>query len=174
MSGGDLVFRIFAASSAVAIAVMVFLANYGARRPLPQAAVAERGYALRRYWFALVLVTALAVFALSIGHFPYSAQRGTGPEGALHVSVVAQQYGFTVHSPLPLGRPIVFDVTSRDVNHGFGIYGPGGFVVSQVQAMPGYVNHLPVEFRLPGRYTIRCLEFCGIAHAAMQGEFEVR
>jgi cytochrome c oxidase subunit II len=172
MSGGDLVFRIFAASSAAAIAVMVFLANYGAGKPLPQADVAARGYALRRYWFALVLVTALAAFAVSIGHFPYYAQSGT--EGALHVPVVAQQYSFTIRSPLPLRRPIVFDVESRDVNHGFGIYGPGGFVVSQVQAMPGYVNHLPVEFTVPGRYTIRCLEFCGIAHAAMQGEFEVR
>lgn len=72
------------------------------------------------------------------------------------------------------GDPIVFDVTSKDVNHGFGIYDPAGHLVAQVQAMPEYVNHLPLRLTARGHYTVRCLEYCGIAHAAMQGAFEVR
>jgi cytochrome c oxidase subunit 2 len=65
-------------------------------------------------------------------------------------------------------------VTATDVNHGFGIYTPNGKVFAQVQAMPDYVNHLELIFLVPGHYTVRCLEYCGIAHAAMHGEFDVR
>ena len=104
--------------------------------------------------------------------FPY--QKAAAAFNAPHYSVVAQQYGFSMPATVPVNTTVVFDVTSKDVNHGFGIYGPSGVVVSQVQAMPGYINHLAVKFSVPGHYTVRCLEFCGIAHAAMQGGFDVK
>ncbi|MEO6835259.1 MAG: cytochrome C oxidase subunit II [Candidatus Tumulicola sp.] len=167
-----MIFQIFIVAAALAVAVMVFLANYRGRDPLPQQVVASRGYALRRYWFWLVLLVAIATFAVTIPYFPYP--RAGAAIDAKHVAVEAQQYGFTVAAVVPLNRPVIFDVTSKDVNHGFGIYGPDGAIVSQVQAMPGYVNHLPVTFAVPGHYTIRCLEYCGIAHAAMQGGFVVK
>ena len=172
MGNADLVLRIFLAVAAIAVAAMVLLANVGARAPLPQEAVAAPGYALRRYWFWALLVGAIVTFGLTIPHFPYPSAQASN--AAKHFSVVAQQYGFTVSSVIPLGQAVVFDVTSKDVNHGFGIYGPDGSLVSQVQAMPGYTNHLPVTFTVPGHYTLRCLEYCGIAHAAMQGGFDVR
>jgi len=167
-----LVLEIFIITAALAIALMVFLANYRLQDRLPQHDVAARGYALRRYWFWAVLIGAIATFFLTVPHFPYPWV--SAAPNARHISVVAQQYAFTVAQTVPLNVPIVFDVTSNDVNHGFGIYAPDGSLISQVQAMPGYVNHLPLTFRRPGRYVIRCLEFCGIAHASMQGSFEVR
>ncbi len=69
---------------------------------------------------------------------------------------------------------IIFDVTSADVNHGFGIYDPQGTLLGQVQAMPNYTNHLPFYFSRIGRYTIRCLEYCGIGHPAMLAVFRVQ
>jgi heme/copper-type cytochrome/quinol oxidase subunit 2 len=73
----------------------------------------------------------------------------------------------------PLNRRIIFEVTSSDVTHGFGIYGPDGQLIAQTQAMPDYVNYLDVTFHQPGHYTVRCLEFCGVAHAIMQKDFTV-
>lgn len=172
MGNGGLILQIFLVAAVLAIAVMAFLANAGASAPLPQEAVTAPGYRLRRYWFWIVFAGAIAAFVLTIPHFPYP--QAAASADAKHVRVVAQQYGFIVDSVVPLGRPVVFDVTSRDVNHGFGIYAPDGALISQVQAMPEYVNHLPVTFTVPGHYTIRCLEYCGIAHAGMQGGFEVR
>ena len=172
MGSGGLILQIFLVTAVLAIAVMVFLANAGAGAPLPQEAVTARGYRLRRYWFWVVFAGAIAAFFLTIPHFPYPPAAASA--NVKHVRVVAQQYAFTVDAVVPLGQPVIFDVTSRDVNHGFGIYAPDGSLVSQVQAMPEYVNHLPVTFRVPGHYTIRCLEYCGIAHAAMQGGFDVR
>lgn len=167
-----IVFRVFLVLAAAAIALMVWVATYRSRDVLPQAEVTATGYAIRRYWFWVTLLTAVAIFAITIPAFPY--QRAFDTRGAMHVRVTAQQYGFDMPTSLPLDRPIVFDVTSKDVNHGFGIYTPDGRIFSQVQAMPGYVNHLEVRFTKPGHYTIRCLEFCGIAHAAMQGGFDVK
>ncbi|MHB8462842.1 MAG: cupredoxin domain-containing protein, partial [Vulcanimicrobiaceae bacterium] len=129
-------------------------------------------YAIRRYWLWTTLVVAVAVFALTVPQFPY--QKAKADPSARHYTVVAQQYSFSMPSSLPLNTPIVFDVTSKDVNHGFGIYGPDDKVFSQVQAMPDYVNHLALTFTVPGHYTVRCLEYCGIAHAAMQGGFDVK
>lgn len=170
MGNAHLVLEIFLVAGGLAIAAMLLLANAGT--PVAQEVVTARGYALRRVWFWTVLAGALLAFALTVPHFPYA--RAQVSVNAKHYAVFAQQYAFAAPAVVPLGQPIVFDVTSRDVNHGFGIYGPDGQLVSQVQAMPGYVNHLEVTFRVPGHYTLRCLEYCGIAHAAMQGGFDVR
>jgi cytochrome c oxidase subunit 2 len=167
-----MILEIFITVAALVIALMLFLANYRSRETLAQQVVATRAYTLRRYWFWLVLVGAVVTFALTVPYFPYP--HAAALANFKHFSVVAQQFSFTLPETVPLNRPVVFDVTSKDVNHGFGIYGPSGGVVSQVQAMPGYVNHLALTFTVPGHYVVRCLEYCGIAHAEMQGGFEVR
>lgn len=172
MGNGTFIFEIFIAVAALAVAAMLFLANYRSREPLPQEIVTSRGYALRRYWFWLVLVVAISTFAITIPYFPYP--RASAANDVKHFSVVAQQYGFALSAVIPLDVPVIFDVTSKDVNHGFGIYAPDGAIIGQVQAMPDYVNHLPMTFTVPGHYTIRCLEYCGIAHASMQGGFDVK
>lgn len=167
---GSLVLEIFLIVAAAAIALMIFLAVYGSREPLPQDVVSSKGYAIRRYWFLTMTAAAIAVFIFTIPHFPYGSARTLGH----HYRVIAQQYSFLLPAAVPANEPVVFDVTSRDVNHGFAIYDPDGRLVGQVQAMPDYVNHLPFLFHVRGHYTIRCLEYCGIAHAAMQGGFDVR
>ena len=50
------------------------------------------------------------------------------------------------------GTRVRFDVTSIDVNHGFGIYDPNGHLVGSVQAMPGYHNKLDLTLDRPGVY----------------------
>jgi cytochrome c oxidase subunit 2 len=107
------------------------------------------------------------------------------------IHVAARQFGFALsESPitnneewarragsppeLPSGALIEFRVTSLDVNHGFGLYGPDGRLVAQTQAMPGYVNRLRVRLDRPRAYLILCLEYCGLAHHAMRAEVTVR
>jgi cytochrome c oxidase subunit 2 len=167
-----IVLSVFLVGAVLAITLLVWLANYRQSVPLAQSAVTARGYGIRRYWFWFTLIVAFAVYAITIPAFPY--RKALASVHAQHYSVIAQQYGFTLPAVVPLDTPVVFDVTAKDVNHGFGIYNPSGRVISQVQAMPLYVNHLAVTFAVAGHYTVRCLEFCGIAHAAMQGGFDVK
>ena len=79
---------------------------------------------------------------------------------------------------LPLEVParelVEFAVTSKDVNHGFGIYDLQGRLIAQTQAMPGYVNHLRVRFEKPGTYHVLCLEYCGVGHTVMMAEILVQ
>lgn len=167
---GLLVLELFLAIGSAAVLIMLAVALYGSNRPAPQSEVSAKGYAIRRYWFWTILVVAVIGFVISIPRFPYGSAQTLGK----HYTIVAQQYSFAMPPTVPADRPVVFDVTSRDVNHGFAIYDPNGKLVAQVQAMPDYVNHLPFTFHTRGHYTVRCLEYCGIAHAAMQGGFEVR
>jgi cytochrome c oxidase subunit II len=158
--------------AAIAIVlIMAAIARTTTQPPEPQSAVVAVGYRLRRGWLWVLAAAAIAALLLSMPSFPYGRPATLA---GTHFSVVAMQYGFELPASVPFDTPIVFDVTSRDVNHGFGIYDPQGRLIAQVQAMPDYVNHLPLRFEEKGRYLVRCLEYCGIAHAAMQGAFDVR
>ncbi len=172
MGEGPLVLQIFLVVAVLAIAAMLFVALYGARTPLPQSVVNDAGYRIRKVWLGLVLFVAVVAFAITLPFFPYPWAKAS--PGAQHFTVTAAQYAFVMPSVIPANVPIVFDVTSQDVNHGFGIYAPDGMLFAQVQAMPGYINHLPIEFHVKGHYIVRCLEFCGIGHSYMHGGFDVR
>lgn len=158
--------------AAAVLAVFIFVGLRSRGPVLAQDAVTPRGYAIRRWWFWILLVVLVVGFALTLPFFPYGAAQAEGE--ATHITVIARQYSFDdLPASVPLGVPVVFDVTSADVNHGFAIYDPEDQLIAQVQAMPDYVNHLPVTFRERGHYTVRCLEYCGLGHPVMQAGFEV-
>jgi len=74
---------------------------------------------------------------------------------------------------VPLGEPVIFHVTSEDVNHGMGVFDDDMRLLFQTQGMPGYVNKVSFTFTEPGTYQVLCMEFCGVAHHEMISEFEV-
>lgn len=159
-----------------AIAIVVFLVvAWSTRRPSEESEEEEihrRGYAIRGRWFVGLMLSLLVVFVATIPFFPYmpSAQ-ALAP--ADRVPVVAAQFRFIMPDHLPLNQRILFEVTSWDVNHGFGIYDPDGRLIAQTQAMPDYINYLEVTFHRPGRYKVLCLEYCGLGHPVMEKSFTV-
>lgn len=66
---------------------------------------------------------------------------------------------------LPLGRPVIVQLTSRDMVHSFGI--PAMRVKQDV--IPGMM--IPVWFTpsLEGTYDIACSQLCGLGHYKMRG-----
>ncbi len=161
----------FLVLSAGAVAILVGIALTSRGPAAAQQVVQPRGYALQRIWFGVLGVAVVLAFVISLPFFPYADPASL--RGARHFDVTAMQYSFAVPPVVPAGVPVVFDVTSRDVNHGFGIYDPSDVLIAQVQAMPHYVNHLRLTLTRRGRYTIRCLEYCGIVHPFMRAEFDV-
>jgi len=94
--------------------------------------------------------------------------------GRTVVKVTGGQFFWSlVPAQVPAGARVRFDVTSIDVNHGFGLYDPHGHLIGSVQAMPGYHNKLDLTLTEVGVYRIRCLELCGLNHATMENAFAV-
>lgn len=133
--------------------------------------VHDVGYWLRKRWLALLLVIGVLVVGISLFDLPYASG---GSAGRTVVKVTGGQFFWSlVPDRVPAGTRIRFDVTSLDVNHGFGLYDPHGHLIGSVQAMPGYHNKLDLTLPGPGVYRIRCLELCGLNHATMEGSFTV-
>ena len=70
---------------------------------------------------------------------------------------------------LPLGRPVIVQLTARDVIHSFGV---PAMRVKQ-DAIPGI--GVPVWFTptLPGTFDIACSQLCGLGHYRMRGVITV-
>ena len=99
---------------------------------------------------------------------------------AMNVNVTGQQWAWnfdyvdngTVRSDvlyLPVNKPVVFHITSKDVIHGFWIVQMG----IKVDANPGYTTETSATPNRIGIYDLRCAELCGLYHAFMQTKVHV-
>jgi cytochrome c oxidase subunit 2 len=70
---------------------------------------------------------------------------------------------------VPLGRPTILYMTSKDVIHSFFV---PEFRVKQ-DIVPGMRTPLWFEPTRPGRYEISCAQLCGLGHYRMRGEVVV-
>jgi cytochrome c oxidase subunit 2 len=161
---------IFLAIAVVFAGLFAFVA-LRSRREVEFERVRGVGYRLRKPWLIGLGATLAAVLAALAFFIPASAAEG--PD-VTEVRVVGGQFYWSL-SPdtFRRGEQVVFDVTSADVNHGFGLYDPTGRLIGSVQAMPGYHNRLAVTLEHAGRYTIACFEYCGLDHHVMIRELEV-
>ena len=64
---------------------------------------------------------------------------------------------------LPLNRPVVLKVTSRDVIHSF--WAPN--LQGKRDLIPGYITAIWLQADQPGIFRGQCGEFCGLQHAHM-------
>ncbi len=175
-------FYLYLALAAVIAAVFLAVAA-STRRPRE---VSKQGANRLRAAFAVLLaVVLLSALAGTLGHMPYDLWAGEIPERVVYVT--GKQFAFAVTTApveseeawqeattfepvqVPAGSVVEFRARSLDVNHGIGIYDPGGALVGQVQAMPGYLNRLRMRFAQPGTYHLLCLEMCGFGHSNMRG-----
>lgn len=130
--------------------------------------IQKKWYKVRKYWFiTLVSVMSIATF-FSLRNLPYHDQHDSELKNATKVKVGAYQFGWDMSQlEFTVGETIEFDVTSKDVNHGFGIYNDKDELLAQVQAMPRYTNKLFYTFEKAGTYKILCLEYCNVGHHMM-------
>ncbi|MBK8294890.1 MAG: cytochrome c oxidase subunit II [Solirubrobacterales bacterium] len=154
----------------VSLVAIFALVAVQARRNVEFELVTDTGYRLRRYWLAFLALLLTTGVVFSLFFLPYPGADETNAT----VRVSGGLFYWSMNpETVPAGSKINFDVTSADVNHGFGIYDPDGVLIGSVQAMPGYHNQLDLSLDKAGTYMIACLEFCGFKHHEMTREFEV-
>jgi cytochrome c oxidase subunit 2 len=117
------------------------------------------------------IVPAITVTALFIGVLITltNETEARSPNPAVTVDVEGFQWQWTFRYPegpemvLPVGEPIRFRLSAKDVIHSF--YVPQFFYKKDV--IPGRINEFEVNIDQPGTYGGQCAEFCGIGHADM-------
>jgi heme/copper-type cytochrome/quinol oxidase subunit 2 len=103
---------------AVAIVVVAFVVAAHAKEDVPYDDVSRRGYRLRRPWLAFLCGLLVVAVGSSFFLLPYARGGGAGAT----VKVSGGQFYWTIDpAVLPAHREMRFDVTSVDVNHGFGV-----------------------------------------------------
>lgn len=175
----------------IGVIAIVIITTWIAIRHTPEAPLVEviqRVYKIRAHYFYALVATLTVGLLFTIAFLPYPQNQKRHPD------VIVSAVGYTwywqltptsdkakrlkkgAHGELilPLDKPVQFNVTSNDVNHGFGIYNTKGVLLTQTQAMPGYVNKLIYTFTKPGVYTVLCMEYCGLAHHTMLTSFKVQ
>jgi cytochrome c oxidase subunit II len=97
------------------------------------------------------------------------------PKGAMQISVLAQQYGWTFTYPngkhpagpstlvVPVNTPVHLNMTSKDVIHDFWVEQLG----QKKDVFPGRTTHTWFDANTIGTYHGQCAEFCGPGHATM-------
>jgi cytochrome c oxidase subunit 2 len=124
----------------------------------------------------VVVSSLLTMFALiwGLGEMQSLAAEASAPN-AMVVNVTGQQWVWTFSYPqggnvesnelyLPVNRPVVFHVTSKDVIHSFWLVAMG----IKVDANPGRITTTGTTPDKLGTYIVRCAELCGLLHAHMQ------
>lgn len=181
----SLALALFLIWAAIIVATFAFVARSGnSPGELP-----TKAYKRNRVLFLFFLLAFAGVsLILTLPDTPYPAE-GVTPDRVIYVS--GKQFAFKLSDkeisdkdawddevfftikPIRKGELVEFRVKGADVTHGFSIYDRTGRVLTQTQAMPGYVNRLRYKFTESGIYPILCFEFCGIQHYSMKAQLEV-
>ncbi len=180
------VLGLFLVLTAIIAAVFIWI---GRSTRAPAEVDVKRAYVLRRVFF---IAGVTAVVALLVATIPLAPYAKASARADRIVYVAARQYEFVFSDEpitstadlaqvpridrleIPAGTLVEFRVTSLDVNHGFGLYGPQRQIIAQTQAMPGYFNRLLVRFAAPAQYPVFCLEYCAAGHHRMQTHITVK
>ncbi|MUV38550.1 Cytochrome-c oxidase [Lentibacillus sp. JNUCC-1] len=160
---------VFMIAVAVVFGVVALKSRERAYEPIK-----KKWYKARSFYAMTLVVFMLVITIYTLRELPYNQPvYGQGNEPVI-VDVEALQFGWDMsETTFKVGEPVEFHVTSRDVNHGFGIYDEEMNLLAQTQAMPDYMNKVYMTFDEPGTYDILCLEYCGLAHHMMVSQIEV-
>ena len=91
-------------------------------------------------------------------------------EDTYQVAVVAMAFGYVGQDVrVPVGKEIIFKLTSKDVVHSFTIDN----TKVNMMVVPGQITTKSYTFDKPGKYLILCNEYCGTGHHFMFTEIEV-
>ena len=125
-----------------------------------------------------VLVIFVGVNLASLKYMPTlaTAHAATTRTDIQQIDLTATSWAYDMSGrQVEAGRPVRFSGRSSDTMHGFAVYHPDGRMLFTMMLMPGLAKPTSLihTFKEPGRYTVRCLEYCGVAHHTMRDELVV-
>lgn len=124
-------------------------------------------------WATVPALILVGLFGITVSRLGDLSQLPSDPD-AMHISVTGSQFQWqfgygnsgvksTNDLHLPIGTPLIFDVTSVDVIHSFWVPDLYG----KIDANPGRVNRITFRATQTGEFRGVCAELCGAGHAGM-------
>lgn len=153
----------------ITAAMVWFVIRYHRSRSPEPTSRTEGNLMLEIVWTTLPTVLVLVMFYY--GWAGYLTLRNV-PKGALEVTATAGMWSWSFTyangktSPklyVPIGKPVLVNLVSRDVIHGFFL--PAFRVKRDV--VPGMKNHTWFVASKAGSYDLFCSLYCGTGHSAM-------
>lgn len=132
----------------------------------------------RAVWAATVLSAMILLMLLIASILITRGVESLQASGAVTINVVGHQWWWEIEYEdsvpsqrvltaneihIPVGRPIVLKVSSRDVIHSFWVPNLQG----KRDLIPGYTTAIWLQADRPGIFRGQCAEFCGLQHAHM-------
>ena len=126
-----------------------------------------------------VALTVVTLITLALADFVVQRRLSSHPADAMRIVLTGHQYWWEVEYDeedpsqrvrtaneihVPVGRPVEFVLTSRDVIHSFWL--PS--LMGKKDLIPAHTNTEVVIASRPGIFTGQCAEFCGLQHAQMR------
>jgi cytochrome c oxidase subunit 2 len=149
--------------------MVVFVIRYRRSRAPDPTSQSSGNIWLEIVWIVLPSILVLGMFYY--GWAGYLSLRSV-PRGALPVTATARQWSWSftyangktsARLYVPVGKPVLVNLVSRDVLHGF--YLPAFRVKRDV--VPGMKNYVWFVASKPGSYDLFCSVYCGLGHSGM-------
>ncbi len=146
--------------------------------PNPSATPRRKLSRLEGIWLSAVFFIFVGVNLASLKFMPTiaTARAAVSGEPIQDIELTARSWSFEFSdTEIRAGTTVRFRGTSVDTQHGFALYHPDGNLLLTMILMPGVSkpSEIVYTFKDPGRYKVRCLEYCGIIHHAMMSELTV-
>jgi cytochrome c oxidase subunit II len=147
---------------AVAIMALMGWFAYRLTRSGPSRIAPRAFYA----FVGLLVVAGVSLHVITYNTIPWTpldVHRGSTAADQV-VAISMQDHRFVLPSDrITVGcrKKVLFDVSSKDLTYGFGLFRPDNSMVFQMQVVPGHPNDLLWEFGEDARYTIRSTEYSG-------------
>ncbi|HEX7057840.1 MAG TPA: cytochrome c oxidase subunit II [Bacilli bacterium] len=85
-------------------------------------------------------------------------------DNEFEADLIGFTFGYTPGKlTIPAGAKVTFNITSKDVVHGFNVIGTN----INMMVVPGEINHMTYTFVKRGEYLVVCNEYCGAGHEYM-------
>jgi cytochrome c oxidase subunit II len=110
-------------------------------------------------------IVCCAVIALPIGFFGLTFLSSGGVQTSERVvNITARKFEYRPHEiHLKVGEPVVLELVSKDVTHGFNIPDLG----LRADLEPGETARVRLVPEKPGTFEFHCDNFCGVDHESM-------
>ncbi len=159
------------AYSCYAVVIILVIGWFGLRITKPGKS-SKISHSLFYTFVGFLMVLGVSLHIITYNTIPWASmdinRANIKPDKVFNITVENHQFNLPSDKlVINVGEKALFDVTSKDLTYGFGVFRSDNSMIFQMQVVPGHRNDILWQFNHPGVYTIRSTEYSGPKGAQM-------